>query len=62
MKLKMTEIKQLDNEQALAKVSTLKRELFELKFSKHTGVVEKPHTIKIVKKNIARLLTHINAK
>ena len=59
--MKMSDVKQLDKAQAATQVAKLKKELFELKFSKHTGVLEKPHNLKVLKKDIARLLTHINA-
>lgn len=60
--MKMTEIRQLDKKQAQEKVNSLRKEAFDLRFSKHTGVLEKPHTLKVLKKDIARLLTHINTK
>lgn len=60
--MKMEEIRNLSKEEAEDKLKALRKEAFELKFSKHTGVLEKPHTLKNVKKDIARLLTHINKK
>jgi large subunit ribosomal protein L29 len=60
--MKMNDVKQMDNAQATSKVAELKKELFELKFSKHTGALDKPHYLKVLRKDIARLLTHINAK
>ena len=44
------------------KVVALKAELFNAKFSKHTVGVDKPHAVKGLKKDIARLLTALNAK
>ena len=60
--MKMSDVKKMDKAQVAAKVTELKKELFELKFSKHTGALDKPHNLKVLRKDIARLLTHINAK
>ena len=53
--MKMSDVKQLNKEQATAKVAELKKELFEVRFSKHTGVLEKPHNLKNLKKDIFQL-------
>jgi len=42
-------------------VAELKTQLFNLKFNKFTSGVEKPHKIKALKKEIARILTKQNA-
>lgn len=60
--LKMSEIKDLDKKSLMTKVSELRRELFELGFNKTTSGLEKPHRLKELKKDIARLLTAYNAK
>ena len=60
--LKMTEIKKLDDVAIKAKISELRKELFDTKFQKHTTGIEKPHILKTLKKDIARLLTALNSK
>jgi ribosomal protein L29 len=42
-------------------VAELKTQIFNLKFNKHTSGIEKPHKIKALKKEIARILTKQNA-
>ena len=46
----------------LKRVTELKSEMFNLKFSKHTTGVENPNKIKEIKKDIAKMLTAKNAK
>lgn len=60
--LKFEDIKSWDAKQVDAKVSELRKELFNMKMQKTTSGIEKPHLIKIAKKNIARLLTAKNVK
>jgi large subunit ribosomal protein L29 len=60
--LKMSEVNKMDESSINAKVSELRRELFDLKLQKSTTSVEKPHMLKIIKKDIARLLTVANSK
>lgn len=63
MKLKFEDVKTWDDKAIQVKVSELRTELFNLNMQKAaTGAVEKPHAIKIIKKNIARLLTAKNSK
>lgn len=58
--LKMSEIKTLDHAAINAKVSELRKNLFDLKLQKVTTSVEKSHLLKNIKKDIARLLTVLN--
>ena len=60
--LKMAEIKDLDNKAIASKISDLKKELFDVKFQKGTSGIEKPHLLKNLKKDIARLGTALNLK
>lgn len=60
--LKSSEISKLSEKELTEKVATLKTELFNQKFNKFTTGVEKPHQVKELKKDIARLLTALNAK
>lgn len=60
--LKTSDISQLSVKEIQSKVVSAKAELFNLKFSKFTTGNEKPHLVKSLKKDIARLLTVLNAK
>jgi large subunit ribosomal protein L29 len=60
--LKSSEITKLSTKEITERVATLKTELFNSKFTKFTTGTEKPHKVKLLKKNIARLLTALNAK
>lgn len=61
--IKFEEMKAWDAKAIDAKVSELRSQLFNIKMQKAaTGAVEKPHTIGVIKKDIARLLTAKNAK
>jgi large subunit ribosomal protein L29 len=60
--LKVSEIKKLDAEAVQQKVTELRRELFNVKLQKNTTSIEKPHLLKEMKRDIARLLTVLNLK
>ena len=56
------ENKKLTGEQAVKKIYTLKKDLFNIRFKKINGQVENPAQYNEIKKSIARLFTTINAK
>ncbi len=56
------EDKKLTGEQAVKKIQTLKKDLFNIRFKKINGQVENPAQYNEIKKNIARLYTSLNAK
>ena len=56
------EDKKLTTEQAVKKIQTLKKDLFNIRFKKINGQVENPAQYSEIKKSIARLYTTINAK
>jgi large subunit ribosomal protein L29 len=60
--MNMSDIEKLDNSAITKKIDDLRVELFELKFQKHTSGIQKPHLLKEIKKNIARLNTALNSK
>jgi large subunit ribosomal protein L29 len=60
--LKVSELRALDKNALTSKVNELKRKLFEIKFSKHTSGLEKPHMLTQLKRDIARCLTVLNSK
>ena len=59
--LKSSEITKLSVKEITQRVATLKSELFNSKFNKFTTGTEKPHVVKALKKDIARLLTALSA-
>jgi len=59
--LKTSEISKLSAKELTEKVATLKTELFNKKFNKFTTGNDKPHLVKELKKDIARLLTQKKA-
>jgi ribosomal protein L29 len=60
--IKYSEAAKLSKKEILEKVAVLKTEMFNAKFSKHTVGIEKPHIKGALKKDIARLLTALNAQ
>lgn len=60
--IKYKDIKDLDAKTIDAKISDIRKELFNQNMQKTTSGIEKPHTLKVLKKNIAKLLTAKNAK
>ena len=53
------EDKKLNGEQAVKKIESLKKELFNIRFKKINGQVENPAQYNEIKKSIARLYTTI---
>lgn len=60
--LKSSDISKLSDKEITEKVTSLKNELFNNKFNKFTTGSDKPHMVKEIKKDIARLLTSLNTK
>jgi large subunit ribosomal protein L29 len=56
------EIRDLSNDEITAKVRTTREELLQLRLRKQTGQVEKTNQIRVLRKDIARLLTIQNEK
>ena len=54
--------KKLTGDQAVKKIQTLKKDLFNIRFKKINGQVENPAQYNEIKKSIARLYTTINMK
>jgi len=51
------EIRELSNEEIIAKIEECKEELFSLRFSQATGNLEKPSRINELRKLVARMKT-----
>ncbi len=55
--MNVKEIRDLSNEELEREVTSLKEELYDLRFAQATGSLENPARIKDVKKTIARIKT-----
>jgi len=55
----MSEVKELSELEINKKIRELGAELLQLQVRKQTGQVEKPHMIKLLKRDRARLLTQL---
>ena len=60
--VKNKEIRDLTNEQILAKIDECKEELFNLRLSQATGNLEKPSRIRDLRKLVARIKTIIRER
>jgi len=60
--LKAKELRKLTNDELIAKYNELKNKLFDLKIKKTFGQVEDTAAIRIIKKDIARILTILNER
>ena len=55
--MNVKEIRDLSNEELEKEVTSLKEELYNLRFAQDTGNLENPSRIKDIKKTIARIKT-----
>ena len=53
----LKEFKQLNRTQITAKIDKLRNELFDLRFKQATRQINETHKFKIIKKQVAQLLT-----
>jgi large subunit ribosomal protein L29 len=60
--MKKTDFKSLSIEELKSKEKALRDEIFKLNQQRYTGRVEKPHTFALIRKDIARIQTILNAK
>lgn len=60
--MKTKEIRALAAEELKAKEKALKKELFDLKYQRKIGRVEKPSRFKLIRRDIAKILTVINER
>ncbi len=56
------ELRDMTNEELLAKIEEYKEELFNLRFSQATGNLEKPSRIRELRKLVARMKTIIRER
>ena len=59
--MKVKEIREMTAEELSAKLVELKKELFNLRFQHAVNQLENPHKITEVKREIARVMTVLNA-
>ena len=60
--IKMTEIRKLTTQELNKKLEENKKELFHLNFSASTGNLEKPHRIKELRHEVAKIKTVIRER
>lgn len=60
--IKMTEIRKLTTAELNKKLEENKKELFNLKFALSTGNLEKPHRIKELRHEVAKIKTVIRER
>lgn len=65
MVLETTDLRNLTKDELIVKLSSLKVDLYNLRFQAKSGRIEKPHRIKQIKRDIARIntiLTEVESK
>ena len=60
--MKYKEIKKLTNDEAITKIKSLKKDLFNFRFRKVNGQLEDTAKVSTIKKDVAKLLTKLNKK
>lgn len=60
--MKISEIKELTKPELQKKIRDLGEELLQLRVRKQTGQVEKPHLLKSIRRDRARILTVLRAQ
>ena len=60
--MKTSEIRKMTSEEINAKIKETKEELWNLRFAGATGQVEKPHRIKELRHDVARMKTVLNER
>ena len=60
--MKIDEVRGMTPDQLADQLISLKKEQFNLRFQKATGQIEKTHRVDQVRKDIARIKTHLRTK
>ena len=60
--MKTKDLRSLQAQELIEKEKTLKKELFDLNFQKRHGRVEKPGRFRMIRRDIARILTLLKEK
>ena len=59
---KISELRELTHEELSQKHSALKKELFDLRMQAAVGKLDKPHQLRLVRRDVARLSTLLKEK
>lgn len=60
--MKIAEIKELTAKELLARKRELREEIFNLRVQKQSGQLEKPHMLRTLRRNIAKIETVLTQK
>lgn len=60
--MKTSEIRKMTDEEINSKIKETKEELWNLRFSSASGQLEKPHRIKELRHDVARMKTILNER
>lgn len=60
--MKIKELKAMSREDLRQKIKAMKKDLFELNYQRKLGRVERPSQFKIIRRDIARILTILNER
>ena len=60
--MKMSELREMTNEELNQQLETFKEEMFNLRFQQSTNRLENPMRLKLVRKDIARIKTLLTEK
>ena len=60
--MKYKEIKKLTNDEAITKIKSLKKDLFNFRFRKVNGQLEDTAKVSEIKKDVAKLFTKLKEK
>ncbi len=60
--MKIAEIKELTSKELLARKRELREEIFNLRVQQQAGQLEKPHMLRTLRRNVARIETVLSQK
>jgi large subunit ribosomal protein L29 len=60
--MKIQEIQELTPQELISKKRELKEEIFNLRIQQQSGQLERPHLLRIARRNIARVETVLSTK
>jgi len=61
-KQRISDLRVMSDDQLEQEILSLKKEQFNLRFQKATGQIEKTHRVDQVRRDIARIKTHLRTK
>ncbi len=60
--MKIKEIRDLSDQDMVQKKNELKQQLYSLNYDRRMGRVEKPHSFRLIKRDIAKIETILNER